>query len=288
MLRNRNIRRNLPNTEELVGEVLDENDQSRFPTRTLETQWYREMYKFGSASRRGAPPITLQAVWTADNRRLPPWKGDFHNDLNTQLSYWPAYSSNHLEEALAFLDWLWQCKPVAEKYTRTYFGTEGLNFGGVLTLTGEPMGGWIQYALSPTISAWLAQHFYMQWRYSMDRTFLEERAYPWLHAVAVYLEQLAVRDSAGFRRLPLSSSPEIHDNRLDAWFKQTTNFDLALIRWLFGAAAELAREAEERTKLPTGIRCSQNGPHWLCPRRTAGSWSPRVNRSWNRTDISRT
>ncbi len=218
----------------------------RIPDTTLETQWYRELYKFGSASRRGAPPITLQAVWTADNQRLPPWKGDFHNDLNTQLSYWPAYSSNHLEEGLAFPDWLWQCKPVAEKYTRTYFGTEGLNFGGVVTLTGEPMGGWIQYALSPTTSAWLAQHFYMQWRYSMDRTFLEERAYPWLHAVAVYLDQLAVRDSAGFRKLPLSSSPEIHDNRLDAWFTQTTNFDLALIRWLYGAAAELARESGKK------------------------------------------
>ena len=37
------------------------------PDPILERQWYREIYKFGSASRRGAPPITLQAVWTADN-----------------------------------------------------------------------------------------------------------------------------------------------------------------------------------------------------------------------------
>ncbi len=212
------------------------------PDTTLEKQWYREIYKFGSASRRGAPPITLQAVWTADNQRLPPWKGDFHNDLNTQLSYWPAYSSNHLEEEFAFLDWLWQCKPVAEAYTRTYFETEGMNFPGVATLTGEPMGGWIQYALSPTVSAWLAQHFYLHWRYSMDRQFLKERAYPWLHAAALYLDKLSVRDSAGHRMLPLSSSPEIHDNRTEAWFTQMTNFDLALIRWLYGAAAELATE----------------------------------------------
>jgi alpha-L-fucosidase 2 len=212
------------------------------PDTILETQWYRELYKFGSASRRGAPPITLQAVWTADNQRLPPWKGDFHNDLNTQLSYWPSYTANHLEEESAFTDWLWQCKPVAEKYTRTYFGTEGLNFGGVVTLTGEPMGGWIQYALSPTVSAWLAQHFYLHWRYSMDREFLRQRAYPWLHAVAVYLDQLSVRDSTGYRKLPLSSSPEIHDNSSEAWFGQTTNFDLALVKWLYGAAAELAGE----------------------------------------------
>ncbi len=214
----------------------------QIPDLTLEAQWYRELYKFGSASRRGAPPITLQAVWTADNRRLPPWKGDFHNDLNTQLSYWPAYSANHLEEETAFPDWLWQCKPVAEAYTRTYYGTEGVNFPGVCTLTGEPMGGWIQYALSPTVSAWLSQNFYLHWRYSMDRNFLKERAYPWLHAVALYLDQLTIRDSTGHRSLPLSSSPEIHDNQLDAWFTQTTNFDLALVKWLYAAAAELAQE----------------------------------------------
>ena len=58
----------------------------------LERQWYLEMYKFGAASRKDAPPICLQAVWTADNGQTPPWRGDFHNDLNTQLSYWPGYS----------------------------------------------------------------------------------------------------------------------------------------------------------------------------------------------------
>ena len=212
----------------------------RIPDSTLERQWYLEQYKFGSASRRGAPPITLQAIWTADNGRLPPWKGDFHNDLNTQLSYWPCYSANHLDEGLAFLDWLWQIKPVSERYTKTYFGTSGLNVPGVATLAGEPMGGWIQYSLSPTVSAWLAQHFYLHWRYSLDTSFLLSRAYPWTRAVAVHLDELARTDSSGKRQLPLSSSPEINDNRITAWFRETTNFDIALIRWLYGAAGEMA------------------------------------------------
>jgi alpha-L-fucosidase 2 len=211
------------------------------PDSVLERQWYLEQYKFGSASRRGAPPISLQAIWTADNGQLPPWKGDFHNDLNTQLSYWPCYAANHLEEALAFPEWLWQCKPVFERYTRTFFGTEGLNVPGVATLTGEPMGGWIQYAFSPTVSAWLAQHFYQQWRYSLDTTFLRARAYPWIRGVAIHLDECSVRDERGRRRLPLSSSPEINDNRIDAWFQETTNYDLALIRWLYDAASEAAR-----------------------------------------------
>jgi len=130
----------------------------RLPDPVLERQWYLETYKFGAASRRGAPPITLQAVWTADNGSLPPWKGDFHNDLNTQLSYWPCYSGNRLEEGLAYLDWLWSIKPKCEAYTKRYFGVEGLNVPGVATLDGSPMGGWIQYSLvaGPALLAPLA------------------------------------------------------------------------------------------------------------------------------------
>ena len=218
----------------------------QLPDTILENQWYREMYKFGSASRRGAPPITLQATWTADDGKLPPWKGDFHNDLNTQLSYWPAYSSNHLDEETAYLDWLWKNKDIAKHYTSSYFGVDGLNVPGVSTLDGRPMGGWIQYACGLTVSAWLAQHFYLHWRYSMDKQFLETRAYPWIREVAQYLDKIAQVDSTGKRKLPLSSSPEINDNSINAWFTGTTNFDLSLIRWLYSAAVEIALALDKK------------------------------------------
>ena len=68
------------------------------PDSLLQKQYDNEMYKLGSASRENSYPISLQAVWTADNGKLPPWKGDYHHDLNTQLSYWPVYTGNHLSE----------------------------------------------------------------------------------------------------------------------------------------------------------------------------------------------
>jgi len=218
------------------------------PDPLLQKQWYLEQYKFGSAARADAPPISLQAVWTADNGKLPPWKGDFHNDLNTQLSYWPAYSGNHLDLEEGYLNWLWDIKPVCEKYTHDYFGTGGLNVPGVATLLGEPMGGWIQYSFGPTVSAWLAQHFYLHWRYTLDRNFLETRAYPYLSGVAQYLDEFSEKDSAGMRKLPLSSSPEIHDNSPRAWFSQTTNYDLGMIRFAFGKASELAAKLGKTTE----------------------------------------
>jgi len=211
------------------------------PDPQLEKQYYLEMYKFGAASRKGSPPITLQAVWTADNGKLPPWKGDLHNDLNTQLSYWPSYAGNHPDEGAVFTDWMWEHKTTFENYADNVFGAKGLNVPGVATLTGAAMGGWHMYSLSPTVGAWLAQHFYLQWRYTMDREFLKNRAYPWFSETATFLEQVTEIKS-GTRQLPMSSSPEFRDNQMEAWFLDMTNYDLALCKFVFEKAAELALE----------------------------------------------
>ncbi|HAO47991.1 MAG TPA: hypothetical protein DCR35_01015 [Runella sp.] len=214
----------------------------KLPDPLLEKQYYLEQYKFGSTARKGAPPISLQAVWTADNGRLPPWKGDFHHDLNTQLSYWPSYAANHLDEAMGYLDHLDGNRAAYREYTKWFFQTDGINVPGVTTLTGVPMGGWIQYSFSPTVSAWLSQHFYLQWRYSMDRRFLQERAYPWFKQVATFLEKNTILNEDWKRQLPIGSSPEINDNRVTAWFSENTNYDLSLMRFAFGKAEELATE----------------------------------------------
>lgn len=212
----------------------------RVPNPKLQRHWYLAQYFLGSASRAGGPPISLQSVWTADNGKLPPWKGDFHHDLNTQMSYWPAYASNHLEEAMVFPDYLDARKEVFKSYTKKYFGRDGLNVPGVTTLAGNPIGGWIQYALSPTTSAWLAQNYYWQWKYSNDGEFLRLRAYPWVKETALFLEKLMEKDGNGNLKLPMSSSPEINDNAPTAWFKETTNYDLSLIQFTWKTAAEMA------------------------------------------------
>lgn len=213
------------------------------PDPTLQHQWEMEQYKFGSTARENTPPISLQAVWSADNGRIPPWKGDFHHDLNTQLSYWPSYSANHLNEAMGYLNHFEFNKENYKRYTKQFFGKEGIAVPGVTTLDGTEMGGWIQYSLSPTVSAWISQHYYLQWRYSMDKEFLKTKAYPWIKSTAQFLEQISVLDAkTGKRKLIISSSPEINDNDSSAWFTKTTNYDLSLMQFNFKIAAELAIE----------------------------------------------
>jgi alpha-L-fucosidase 2 len=216
------------------------------PNKIIERQWYLEQYKFGAAARRGAPPISLQGCWTADDGKIPPWKGDYHHDLNTELCYWPCYTGNHLDEGLGFLDWLWKTKPNCEAWTGRFFGKPGLNVPMTSDLENRQIGGWHQYTHSSTTAGWLAHHFYLHWRYSMDRDFLRDRAYPWLRDTATFLEAVTEKGPDGKRTLPLSSSPEIHDNRIEAWFPTITNYDLALIRWVFQTAAELAEELGKR------------------------------------------
>jgi len=208
-------------------------------------------YFYGAASKRGAPPIPLQGVWTADQGTLPPWHGDYHHDLNTQLSYWAYLASNRFEQGLSFLDFMWSLKPVHEQFARDFFGTKGHVVPGVMALDGKPMGAWFQYTLSPTMGAWVAQSFYWHWRYTMDSQFLMERAYPYCASIADALVGLMEPDENGMLKLPLSSSPEIHNNFQEAWLTPNSNNDLALIRWIFGVNAEMAGSLgleEEKTR----------------------------------------
>ena len=203
-------------------------------------QYWIVRYLLGAGSRRGAPPMPLQGVWTADNGGLPPWKGDYHNDLNTQMTYISYPAAGHFEEGLSYLDYLWERRGVFTDFARDFYGTPGLACPGVMSLAGQPLGGWGQYSLSPTMSAWSAHLFYLHWRYTMDDAFLRGRAWPWCRDVGLCMKALLRTNEQGVLVLPLSSSPEIFDNSGRAWLKPNSNYDLMCLRMLFLALAEMA------------------------------------------------
>jgi alpha-L-fucosidase 2 len=212
------------------------------PDAALQQHYNLVQYFYGAASRRGAPPIPLQGLWTADAGVLPPWRGDYHHDLNTQLTYWAYLASGHFDQGLSFLDFMWGLKPGHEQFARDFFGVkQGIIVPGVMALDGRAMGSWFPYTLSPTMSAWVAQSFYWHWRYEMDPRFLADRAYPYCAAIGEALAALLKPDArTGLLKLPLSSSPEIHNNTQRAWLPPHSNFDHALLQWLFLANAEMA------------------------------------------------
>jgi len=212
----------------------------RIPDDRLQRHYDLVKYFYGAASRPDQPPMPLQGVWTADEGNLPPWKGDYHHDLNTQMTYLAYHEAGLLDQGASFLNQLWSLLPRFRECASSFYGVKNAVVPGVMAADGQPLGGWAQYSLSPTNSAWVAQSFYLHWKYTADARFLRDRAYPWCAEAGHALQQLLKPDANGRLNLPLSSSPEIFDNSPRAWLTPNSNYDLALMRFLFDVNAEMA------------------------------------------------
>lgn len=220
-----------------------EKSKISLPDPCFERNWYLTNYLFASCSRKGEYPMPLQGVWTADDGSLPPWKGDYHNDLNTQLSYSHFYKANHLEEGESFLDFLWNSMKAGENFAKKFYQTEGMCLPGVMSIDGQPLGGWPMYSLSPIHQIWLCKSFEEYYRYTGDRTFLKEKAWTYFEETAKCITAL-LEEKGGQLYLPMSSSPEIHDDEKESWLTPNSNYDLALLRYLYATLVEFAEILE--------------------------------------------
>jgi len=222
-----------------------EQSSVSIPDTAIQKQYDLVQYFYGAASRSDAPPMPLQGVWTADNGSLPPWKGDYHNDLNTQMTYMAYQEAGRFDEGDSYLNFLWDRRKVFQDFARDFYGTGGLACPGVMSYSGQPLGGWGQYSMSPTMSAWSAHLFYLHWLYTADEKFLKEKAYPWCSGVGECMLGLLKPDEKGVLRLPLSSSPEIFDDSPKAWLKPNSNYDLMCLKMLFLSLKEMATACDK-------------------------------------------
>ena len=198
-------------------------------------------YFYGAASRTGAPPIPLQGVWTADAGELPPWKGDYHHDLNTQTTYLGYQAAGRMAEGRVFLDFMSSRLPAFRQFARDFLQQpDGAAVPAVMTLDGQPLGGWAQYSLAPVHGAWVGHLFYLHWRYTRDEQFLRTEAYPWCREIGTTLSRLLHPDASGALVLPLSASPEAWNNSQRSWVKPNSNYDIACLRMLFLGNEEMA------------------------------------------------
>lgn len=230
------------------------------PDREMERSWYISNYLLASCSRRGCYPMPLQGVWTADTQELPPWKGDYHNDLNTQMSYYHYLKANHLEQGVSFVDFLWDRREAGREFACRFYHTGGLCLPAVMTIDGKALGGWPMYSLSPTNQIWLCRAFDDYYRYTGEASFLKERAYPYFQETAECIGGLLTEGEDGLLYLPVSSSPEIHDDEAEAFLIPNSNYDLALLQYLYrtleeyagrlGAWEEQRKWADIRGRLP--------------------------------------
>ena len=225
-------------------EAFWEKSKIDIPDKYMEKQWNFNNYLLAGCSRKGKFPMPLQGVWTADNDSLPPWKGDYHHDLNTQMSYTSYLKANHIDEGESFIDYLLDMSDAGKRFAESFYGAAGLCLPSVMDIQGHALGGWCQYALSPTNQLWLccimARHYY----YTRNKTLLTDKLYPYMCETGKFLFGILEEVNDKYK-LPLSTSPEIHDNSLSAWLTPNSNYDLALMRAFCENMITLSNEVGE-------------------------------------------
>ena len=60
-------------------------------------------YLLISSSREGTLPANLQGVWNTYN--MPPWACDYTHNINVEMNYWPAFSTNLAETFKAYVSY---------------------------------------------------------------------------------------------------------------------------------------------------------------------------------------
>jgi alpha-L-fucosidase 2 len=152
-------------------------------------------YLLISSSRPGTMAANLQGLW-ADGLQSP-WNADYHININLQMNYWLAESCNLSECHEPFFQALENLVPNGKKTAQTMFGCGGFVAGHTTDawwMTG--IFGKPQYGMWVAGPAWCTRQFWEKWRYSGDREFLEQRAYPIMKLAAEFFVDFLVEDPA--------------------------------------------------------------------------------------------
>lgn len=176
----------------------------------LETLYYQfGRYLLIASSRPGNLPANLQGIW--HNNVDGPWRVDYHNNINIQMNYWPACSTNLSECELPLVDFIRTLVKPGEKTAKAYFGTRGWTasissniFGFTTPLESEDMS----WNFSPMAGPWLATHVWDYYEFTRDRKFLKETGYSLIKSSAQFAVDYLWHKPDGTYTAAPSTSPE--------------------------------------------------------------------------------
>ena len=171
-------------------------------------------YQFGrylliSSSRPGNLPANLQGIW--HNNVDGPWRVDYHNNINLQMNYWPACSTNLNECMWPLIDFIRTLVKSGEKTAQAYFGARGWTAsisGNILGFTSPLESEKMSWNFNPMAGPWLATHIWEYYDYTRDEKFLREVGYELIKSSANFaLDYLWEKTDGTYTAAP-STSPE--------------------------------------------------------------------------------
>lgn len=166
-------------------------------------------YLLLSSSRPGGLPANLQGLWNATNQ--PPWGSDFHTNINLQMNYWGAETTNLSECHVPLIDFIQSVAVPSRAATRNAFGSDTR---GWTARTSQSAFGGNAWEWNTVASAWYAQHVYEHWAFTQDEEYLRTVALPMIKEICHFWEDRLVEDDDGLLVAPDGWSPE-HGPRED-------------------------------------------------------------------------
>ncbi|TCC89208.1 glycosyl hydrolase [Pedobacter frigiditerrae] len=199
-------------------------------------------YLLVSSSRPGGLPANLQGLW--NNSNTPAWASDYHNNINIQMNYWAAESTNLSECHLPLIDFIVAAQEPCRIATRKAFGE---NTRGWTARTSQSIFGGNGWEWNIPASAWYAQHVFEHWDFTRDKSYLQNTAYPILKELCQFWEDRLKLSKDGTLLVPNGWSPE-HGPREDGvMHDQQIVWDLFQNYLL--AAKELGIDADYQKKI---------------------------------------
>jgi hypothetical protein len=219
----------------------------RVPNQRLQFLYDYGMYKFAGMTNPLGVPAALQGPWV-EEYQMPPWSNDYHFNINVQMCYQPAFHGNCLHHLKPLFDMIASWTDTLRHNARAFAGVEdGRMLPHAVSDTCVFITGYWGHSVDHGSTAWVAQMMYRYYRFTMDRAFLREVAYPFMVGTLRVYEAMLDRDGQGGYRLELGVSPE-YFNFQRRGYGPNASFQLAALHRLLEdviEAAEVLGEAVE-------------------------------------------
>ncbi len=202
-------------------------------------------YMMIASSRADTLPSNLQGIW--NDRAFADWQSDYHTNINLQMNYWPAYTTNLKECGLSLVDYVDSLQEPGAVTANKLFGTENAWMvncsANALGFTGNINSS---ASLASTANAFILQNVYDHYQFTQDKEMLQNTIYPMMAGACNFFLQVlqSGRSEADVDKLFMAPSYSSEQNpwTIGAFFDQQLIY--LLFQDTLDAAEELGIEDE--------------------------------------------
>ncbi len=197
-------------------------------------------YLLISSSRPGGQPVNLQGLWNVDI--VPPWGSNYTNNINIQMNYWPAETTNLSECTEPLSQFVKEISVNGSKVATKMYHLPGwvLHHTTSLWRGAHPADIDASTSFWPMAGGWICQHLWDHYIFTNDLDYLRKTAYPSMKGAAEFYSGWLKSDANGHLLTPVSTSPENQFLYLDEYgrllssgMSSGSTLDMAIIRELF-------------------------------------------------------